>query len=543
VLEELHVRDLALIEEARLELGPGMTVLSGETGAGKTVLVGALKLLLGERADATLVRSGAGEALIEGRFRVDDVERTARRRVGADGRSRCYLDGEMATVGALADALGPLVDLHGQHDHQMLLQPSRHSGIFDRFAGPPAFEALEGYREAYALCSRATAERDALLDAMRDREGRIAQLRFLVDEVDAVAPRPREDDEIGERLPLLRHGERLTEAASNAWASLSAEAGAGDSAAEALGALRRVEGLDPALDAMAAQLAELDVLLADAARRLRDYGEGVEFDPAALNEAEARLAALSTLKKKYGPALDDVLTARDRAAADVEGLEAGEEGIARAEARVAEAEAGLLEAAGALSGVREDAAAGFESALTDASRDLAMPGARFEVSRTPLDRESWTPDGPERLEFLYAPAPGEPPRPLARIASGGEVSRVMLALKGVLGDADPVPVLVFDEIDAGIGGATAVSVGRRLKALAEGRQVLVVTHLAQVAAFADAHLVVERTDSGGRAQTRVTVASGEERVGELARMLSGTDSDASIAHARELLESAGDRTV
>lgn len=538
MLRELHVRDLALIEEAWLDLGPGMTVLTGETGAGKTVLVGALKLLLGERADATSVRSGAAEALVEGRFEVDGEERSARRRVSADGRSRCYLDGEMATVSGLAEALGPLVDLHGQHDHQTLLHASRHAALFDRFAGTAAAEALARYRVAFAAHAAAAADRDALGEALRDRDGRVSQLRFLVEEVGAVGPLPGEDAGIAERLPRLRHGEKLTGAASAAWAALAGEAGATDASGEALGALRRVDGVDPVLDALASELAEADALLADVAARLRDYGEGVDYDPAALNEAEARLAALSTLKRKYGPLLEDVLEAADRAARELADLDCGDEALVRAEARVCEADAEVRAAADALAGARAAAAPGFEQRLADAARDLAMPSVRFEVSRQAVPREAWTADGPERLEFLYSPAAGEPARPLARIASGGEISRVMLALKGVLGEADPVGVLVFDEIDAGIGGATAIAVGRRLKALSSGRQVLVITHLAQVAAFADGHLVVERGDADGRASTSVREASGESRVEELARMLSGSDSDVSLAHARELLAAA-----
>jgi len=538
VLEELHVRDLALIEEAWLELGPGMTVLTGETGAGKTVLVGALKLLLGERADATQVRSGASEALVEGRFSVGGEERAARRRVGADGRSRCYLDGEMATVGGLADALGSLVDLHGQHDHQLLLHPPSHAGLFDRFAGVGAAAALEVYREAFAAHAGAAAERDRLAEALKDRERRGEDLRFLVDEVDTVGPRSGEDEELGSRLPRMRHGERLAEAASAAHRALSGESGAADATGEALTALHRVAEVDPTLDGIAGELGEVDQRIADIAHRLREYGEGVEYDPAALNEAESRLAALATLKRKYGPTLDDVLRTRQEASEELEGLEAGEQGLARADEAVAEADAALLASAAGLSAARAKAAPMFEERLADAARDLGMPSARFVVALSPLDRAAWSAEGPERVEFLYAPASGETPRALARIASGGEVSRVMLALKGVLGHADTVPVLVFDEIDAGIGGVAAIAVGARLKALAAQHQVLVVTHLAQVAAFADAHLVVVKTERDGRARTSVRPCSGEERVAELARMLSGTDSDASLVHARELLTAA-----
>jgi DNA repair protein RecN (Recombination protein N) len=537
MLEELHVRDLALIEEAWLEIGPGMTVLTGETGAGKTVLVGALKLLLGERADATYVRAGATEALVEGRFTVGGGERTARRRIAADGRSRCYLDGEMATVAALAEAFGPLVDLHGQHDHQALLRVLSHAALFDRFAG--AAPLLAAYHAAFAAHAAASAELARLEQAMGDRERRLVVLTAVIDDIDRVSPEEGEDDAIAERLPRLRHAEKLAAASSAAHRAITDEAGASDRLAEALGSLQRVTGIDPALDVLTGELGEVDSRMSELAGRLRDYGEGVDYDPVALEESEARQAALAVLKRAYGATLADVIAARDAAEAERQTLGEGEAGLGRARDAVAAAEGVLTDAAEALRGARGDAAPEFERLLAEAAHELSMPSARFEVARTPLERAAWTADGPERVEFLYAPASGEPARPLARVASGGEVSRVMLALKSVLGAADTVPVLVFDEIDAGIGGATASAVGRRLKRLAAGRQVLVVTHLAQVAAFADAHLVVEKTEADGRVHTRVHTVAGEERTGEVARMLSGSDTDTSRAHARELLASAG----
>jgi DNA repair protein RecN (Recombination protein N) len=537
VLEELHVTDLALIEDAWLELGPGLTVLTGETGAGKTVLVGALKLLLGERADPTAVRAGSAEALVEGRFLLEGLERTARRRLSAEGRSRCYLDGEISTVAGLAEALGPAVDLHGQHDHQALLTPATHAAHLDRFIGEDAGRALDVYRRGWEAHAAAVSDRAALLEAMRDRESRVEHLSFQVSEIDAIGPAAGEDDEIGRRLPTLRHGERLAEAAAAAFARLRSDGGASDAVAEAQAGLAAVAGLDPALDELAGLLADSSIALDDIGTRVRDYGEAVSYDPAALNEAEARLSALATLKRKYGPTLDDVISAREAAAARLEALEEGEAGLGRADEAVAVAEAALQEAASVMKALRAEASTGFVERLSDSARELAMPGAVFEVATTDLPWGSWTADGPQRVEFLFASNTGEPVRPLARIASGGEVSRVMLALKGVLGAADVVPVLVFDEVDAGIGGATALAVGRRLAALAKGHQVLVVTHLAQVAAFADRHLVVEKSDSAGRAVTAVRAVEGDERVSEIARMLSGGDTEASRAHARELLES------
>lgn len=543
MLEELHVADLALIEDVWLEFGPGLTVLSGETGAGKTVLVGALKLLLGERADPTMVRAGAEEAVVEGRFALDGVERTARRRISAEGRSRCYLDGEMSTVAGLSDAFGDAVDLHGQHDHQALLSPASHAAYLDRFVGALASAALDEYRETLRATDRSTIERDELAAAMRDRDRRVDLLTYQVAEIDAVGPKSGEDEAIEARLPMLRHGERLAEAASAAFGRVKGDGGAADTLAEALVALHPVDGLDPELDALTARLAEAAVTIEDSAADLRSYGEGVEYDPAALDQAEARLAAFSDLKRKYGPALTDVIESREAAAAALSALESGEEGLRRAEERVVAAEEALVAAAARLAALREEAAPGFTSALAEAARDLAMVSAAFDVAFTPLPRTAWSGDGHQRVEFLFSSNTGEPLRPLARIASGGEVSRVMIALKSVLGAADVVPVLVFDEVDTGIGGATALSVGRRLAELAQRHQVLVVTHLAQVAAFADHHLVVSKKECDGRTSTLVREASGAERVAEVARMLSGSDTEAGLAHARELLAEVAGRAV
>ena len=539
MLGELHVRDLALIEEAWVEFGPGLTVLTGETGAGKTVLVGALKLLLGERADASAVRAGAAEALVEGRFEVDGEERTARRRVAVEGRSRCYLDGEMATVADLAAALGPHVDLHGQHEHQALLSPARHADYLDRFAGAEALATRQAYVAAFEASAAAHAELDGLREALGDRERRLEELRFQVAEIDAAAPRSGEDADLEALLPRLRHGEKLASAAAAAWRALRDDDGAADRAGEALSALHGVEGIDPQVDVIAGELASALASLDDAGTRLREYGDSVEYDPDTLNATEARLAALATLKKRFGPTLDDVLDVRRAADERIEALADGEEGLAAAEAAADAAHAVLLAAAAGLAQTRREAAPSFTAQLAEAASDLALSGTSFEVALDELPEDRWTARGPHRVEFLFSPAAGEPMRPLARIASGGEVSRVMLAIKGVLGEADDVEVLVFDEVDAGVGGRTALAVGRRLAQLAARHQVLVVTHLAQVAAFADAHIAVGKSTVAGRTTTTVRPVRGEERVAEIARMLSGSDTDAGLAHARELIAEAG----
>lgn len=537
MLAELHVRDLALIDEVWLELRPGFTVLSGETGAGKTVLVSALKLLLGERADSTMVRQGADEALVEGRFVIDGREVLIRRRVSAEGRSRCMIDGEMATVTMLAELVGPSVDLHGQHEHQALLSPGRHAGYLDRFIGQEATLAHEQYARSWEAYRAATARLQALETALADREERIDRLRFIIGDIDAVAPGIGEDTGLAAMLPRLRHGERLAEAANSAWAALKEETGASEGLSRALRALSAARGLDTAFDGFVENATRLDIEVQDLASAILAYAETIDHDPAALDEAEGRLHQIEGLMRKYGHTVEMVLEARDAAADELALLEAGEAGLADARMAVEEAAGSLREAGADLRLVRQRSIDPFVQSLKHAAADLALAQATFGVAREPLEFDSWTADGPERVEFLFSAAAGEEPRPLARIASGGEVSRVMLALKSVLGEADSVPVLVFDEVDAGIGGATALAVGARLAELGSRHQVLAITHLAQVAAAADHHIVVSKSEEDGRTVTVVSPVTGDARVTEVARMLSGGASEAGVAHARELLDS------
>jgi DNA repair protein RecN (Recombination protein N) len=340
------------------------------------------------------------------------------------------------------------------------------------------------------------------------------------------------------RLPALQHAQRLSEAAGEAAEALRGDDGALDSLGAARAALSRVAGIDSELDSLGERLAEAEALLDDVSSATRVYRDAVEHDPRALDAAMTRLSALTGLTRKYGPLLDDVLGQRDEARNRLAEMGYGSEELSRAAERVALARVELVRSAETLELLRRNGAPGFVEALAEAASDLAMEGASYDVRFSELPFDSWTADGASRIEFLFAAGPGQPPRPLTRVASGGEISRVMLALKSVLGNADTVQTLVFDEIDAGIGGSTATAVGRRLAQLALTHQVIVVTHLAQVAAFADRHVVVSKSVDGERAATTAVEVSGTDRIAEVARMLSGSDSEASCAHASELLQAA-----
>ena len=537
MIDELHVRDVALIRDAAIEPAAGLTVLTGETGAGKTALLSSIKLLVGERADAGMVREGASSLEIEGRLflRGDDEDGTVvRRRVGADGRGRVELDGHMASVRELAERVGSAVDLCGQHEHQRLLSVQTHVDMLDSWAGLPAAEALDAYRDALAAAQEAAAELERVREMGRATGERLEEAAFVLRRIDEVDPREGELEELEAQLPRVEHGEALMAAASGARELLSGDDGACDALGEAVRVLGDAARYDEALGAWAKTLESSLIDIEDVASELRDYADEVDFDPEELERVQARLARLEGLMRTYGPRMADVLERRERArevvAAASDGGELERRAAEELERRVAE----LARAADALDAVRSEAAPRLAEAVSGQMAFLEMGTAELVVSQERLPRAEWTRSGPSRVELLYRPAAGLTARPLRKIASGGEVSRVMLACKVVLGEADECETLVFDEVDAGVGGATAVALASVLARLAQTHQVIVVTHLAQVAVAAQKHYLV-RKSGGDVPETSLVELSGEDRVAEVARMLSGDTGSASRDLAREML--------
>jgi DNA repair protein RecN (Recombination protein N) len=568
VIDEISIRDLGVIAEAVLPLGSGFTALTGETGAGKTMVVSALGLLLGARADTGAVRQGSPQAWVEGRWRVagtgsvaervrdaggdlDDAddngtaELVLSRSVSSEGRSRAVIGGRSAPVSVLGELADQLVVVHGQSDQVRLRSAVAQREALDRFAGQEFAHALESYQSVFR---RWQANRDELDELVADRDRRATEasdLREAMAEIEAVAPEPGEDASLAERAERLTNLEELRAAAAEARELISAEESESPDVVTLVEAARR--GLeragehDPELGTMSQSLAEASYLLSDLAGQLSSYLAGLDTDgPRELELVQERRAQLSTLTRKYGPALSDVIDRLESGSARLFELDGDSERIEQL-AREVEADHELVaELAAELSAQRAAAADRLGRAVSAELGALAMADANVIVEVT--QREDFTLTGRDQVSILLQPHAGAEPRPLGRGASGGELSRVMLAIEVVLAGTDPVPTFVFDEIDAGVGGASAIEIGRRLAKLAENAQVIVVTHLAQVAAFASNHLTVVKDSDGSVTASSVRQLNGDERIAEMTRLLSGLpDSESGLEHARELLELAARR--
>jgi DNA repair protein RecN (Recombination protein N) len=550
MLDELHIRDLGVIEDVTLRLGPGLNVLTGETGAGKTIIVSALELLRGARAAAPQVREGAGTAVVEARLH--PVPRSAQEWVdehdddlvitrelsasGGGGRSRARVGGRLAPVSALGEVSRGLIELHGQQDSTRLGQSAVQRDLLDRYGGVPVADAMAVYRRAYEAYEQARRDLDALRTEQRERARERDRLQFELDEIDAVAPRPEEEDELDTDLRRLEHAESLVTAAREAAGLLNHEGGARDALGAAVAGLRGVSDVDPDLDDLHQQLERLASEVQQLGLDLGGYADGIAIDPEALELARARRSALAQLVRKYGVDTTEVCAYADRARARIAALEQDDQREVLLAQQLDDLQRVLHDAAADLRAARAAAAGDLQRVVAGHLDDLAMPGARLEIrlTETPPGHT-----GADRVDFMLAANPGEPALELGRFASGGERSRIALALRLALADADDTPVLVFDEVDAGIGGGVARAVGAKLAALARGRQVLCVTHSAQLAAHADAHYLVTKDTAGGRTRSRVQPLDRAARVRELSRMLSGiTNSDVAARHADELLVTA-----
>lgn len=550
MLIELRIQDYAVIDDLSLDVGPGLNALSGETGAGKSIIVGALSLLLGGRASSDVVRIGASRASVEAVFDVseepvarehletmgfeaEDGLLILRREVAAEGRNRAWINGSPTTARAVGELGRGLVALHGQHEHQNLLRRAEQCGIVDAFAG--AEDVAHEVRRLHGEHRELEAGFEMREAARREVAAREDFLRFQLGEIEEADLAPGEDEALKREAQRLEHAEELVRDAEALHQALyGGESALSDQLSDLGGVLQRLAGIDPVLESAARELEAAYHAVSDVGQRLGDFAGEVEHDPGRLEGLRTRQDLLFRLMRKYGPELADVITAGENLRTELDQLDGAGVELDELRAGIVKVRKALKEQAATLTEARTAAAAKLQTAIQEILPELGMPGAEFRVGITPLEDVSAA--GAETVEFLVSLNPGFEPKALARVASGGELSRVMLAIKAVLASVDRVPTLVFDEIDAGIGGVIATKVGEKLSQVAREHQVFVITHLPQIASRATHHVLVEKLERGGVVATRVGELDGEERIREIARMLGGDpDSSTSRDHARELL--------
>lgn len=562
MIEEINIRDLGVIQEARLSFGPGLTVLTGETGAGKTMVLSALGLLLGERSDTSAIRRGQEQAFVEGRWFLNqntqvaaqvsqrlaeagaelrDGELIMNRSVSSEGRGRASVSGKATPINVLSELGEILVVVHGQSDQIRLKSAAAQREALDQFAA--CSQMLAQYQSHFFAWRDSVAKLDAIQQSLDARAAEAVALRESVEELEKADPKPGEDAELTDKANRLTHVEELRIAASAAHEAISSESF--DGGADAIGllgaarrALENVAAHDPELEKIAESLKQLGYQLNDAAAEISGYLDGLDVESArALEAIQERRAVLNTLMRKYGPTLDEVIALRESASDRLLELDSSSDQIQHLQAQVDSEFKAMNQSAGELTQIRTQAAADLAKQVTAELAALAMPGSSLVVVVSPATE--FTATGKDIISIQLSSYPGAEPRPLGKGASGGELSRIMLAIEVVLANTQQAPTFIFDEVDAGVGGAAAIEVGRRLAMLAKQAQVIVVTHLAQVAAYANQHLRVLKTSSDDFTATDVVSLNHEDRVNELARMLSGLpESDSGRAHAAELLDKA-----
>ena len=552
MLCEIKIENVAVIEKAAAVFSDGLNVLSGETGAGKSILIDSINAILGNRTSREIVRSHTPKAMIWATFRGIGAKTRAQladagyeaenelllyREITAEGKSTCRINGMPATASVVRDICSGLINIHRQHDNQSLMNPARHLGILDSFAQNET--AHDAYYVVYKELCRVKKEIDALSMDETEKERRIETLRFQIEEIGAAELRPGEEDELLNRRTLIRNAQTVTEQLNIAYAALSGAEdapGAGEMLGSAATALESISSLSEDFAPLAEQMSGLYYTARDAASDIADILARCEFDPQALDAVEERLDLIYRMKQKYGGDVQDILAYLDAATAELDGIETGAQRLDELYDRQAALYDKAKALADALTQTRLEAFKRFNAQITDALRFLNMPGIRFTLShkKGPLAGS-----GQDSVEFNISTNPGEEPKPLAKIASGGELSRIMLAVKSALADKDDIGTVIYDEIDTGVSGLAAGRIGEKLKQTAQGRQVICITHTAQIAAQADNHLLIRKNVSEDRTYTEIDALSGEGRVQELARMISGDKiTELALANAREMLRMA-----
>ena len=558
MLLELTIENIALIESLRIEFAPGFNVLTGETGAGKSIVVDSVNLALGGRADRDIIRTGAEKGSVQALFDIAGNEKAlqyareqgidaedgllvVRRELSRSGRNLCRVSGVIVSLGVLKTLTAMLMDVHGQHEHQALMNPARHLGFLDAFGGTAHAGLLERVGELYAARSKIGTQLKKLMNDASEKERLFDVLSFQAQEIAAAKLKPGEEAKLTQKLSVLENAEKIRDGVQTAYTLVYQGAGREVSAQEALlrsaEAMDRIAGLNEKYGALAGRLRELYYSAQDVGYELQALMDDMDFEPDLLDKISARLDLIGRLERKYGPTVEEVIAFGQSAQQRLDELKTSDESIAALKKQYREADGKLREACAELTEVRKASAARLSAEICKQLADLGMAKTRFEVRLEPEPKPLAT--GMDRVEFMISPNPGEPLRPLAAIASGGEISRVMLALKVISMDAEGVDSMVFDEIDTGVSGRMAQVVGEKMCLIAIARQVLCITHLPQIAALGDAHFMVEKVSSDERTQTFVRRLDREGRVRELSRLVGGgVDSESSLSHAGHMLDDA-----
>lgn len=542
MITHISIRDFAIIENTEIDFGHGLSVITGETGSGKSIVITAVSLALGSRADSAYVRHGCEKSVIELCGEVDrqsgePEEFVIRREINASGRSVCRLNGRMVTLAELSEACRRIADIHGQYDNQSLLDSANHISLLDRFGHETISPLKQKYEEAYALYTQAKSEYENLLSLEKENKRKLDFDRYELREIDAAELKEGEDAALADRLSLMKNGERIYKGASEAYNYIESENGAYSALGNAANALEDISEYSDQIKKLLEQLNDAYYTAQDVASSLRELCESLNFSEEELDSLNERASLIDDLKKKYGSSIEEILAYRDRVADELNKIENYDSEKQRLLEAVDAARAALTERGSALTAARHDAAELLASRILSELRDLNFGESQIEIRVAPLEKPRE--DGFDDVEILISTNVGEPLKPLALTSSGGEISRIMLAIKNITAAYDKIPTLIFDEIDQGISGKTAAVVGRKLREIAKTHQVISITHLPQIASMADTNYRIYKETDGGRTFTHVAKLSEEERVREIARLLGGEEiTDAALANARELI-SAG----
>ncbi len=537
MINHISIENFAIVEKAEIDFGEGLSVITGETGSGKSVVIEAISLALGSRADSSFVRHGADKSVIQLAADLDGEEIAIRREISASGRNLCRLNGEIVTLGELSKVCSRLAEIHGQYDNQTLLNPENHLAIIDSFGRDKIASLKTDYRESFDAYTKASSELKKLLSAESENARKLDYYKFEKAEIDKASLRPGEYEELSDRISVLQNSGKIFAAVETASAAIGGDSGALETLGAAVSALRTVSSYSSELDKILSEAEDIYYRLQDVDSSVNSMAGSMNFEPGEIDACISRIDLIDNLRKKYGSTVEEILAYRDKIDAELNVIENFDDEKAKLTAAAEAAKSDLLAKASALSDARRETASELTAKITGELSDLNFSDAKITAAFSPLDFPG--PDGSETAEFLISANRGEPLKPLSKTASGGEMSRIMLAIRNITGETDGIPTFIFDEIDAGISGITASVVGRKLHQISNNHQIICITHLPQIAAMGDASYRIYKENDESNTYTRIERLSEDEKTAEIARLLGGDNiTETTLKSARELIESA-----